>query len=209
MIEDSTKKAVQQRLKELSGPITLLSFTTKDCELCAQINELLDELSELNTKISIKKLKVEDSPAEVKKYSVEHPPTIVFEGKNKRHLHFHGIPAGHEFATFLQVILDTAKGEPNVSQEMKKKIKAIDFPVHFRVFVTPTCPFCPPAAKIAYDFALLNDKIKADVYEATEFPDLADKYNVAGVPRTIINEVIELPGSYPPDVILMKLMALK
>ena len=209
MIDDSTKKAVQQRLKELPGPITLLSFTNKECEHCSHIDELLDELSELNNKITVKKLKIEDSPAEVKKYSVEHPPTIVFEGKDKRHLQYHGIPAGHEFATFLQVILDVAKGEPNVSPALKEKIKAIDFPVHFRVFVTPTCPYCPPAAKIAYDFALLNDKIKADVYEATEFPDLSNKYEVVGVPKTILNETIELAGSYPPDVVLMKVLALK
>ncbi len=209
MLDDSTKKAVQQRLKDLSGPITLLSFTTKDCELCPQIEELLEEISELNNKISVKKLKVETSPAEVKKYSVEHPPTIVFEGKNKKHLQYHGIPAGHEFATFLQVILDVARGEPNIPKEMKDKINSIDFPVHFRVFVTPTCPYCPPAAKIAYDFALLNDKIKADVYEATEFGELADKYNVAGVPKTVINEILELGGAYPPDVILMKILSLK
>ena len=42
--------------------------------------------------------------------------------------------------------------------------------------------------------------------EASEFPHLANKYQVYGVPRTVINEVIHLEGAYPEDMLLTELM---
>jgi predicted DsbA family dithiol-disulfide isomerase len=38
--------------------------------------------------------------------------------------------------------------------------------------------------------------------EATEFPHLAQKYHVIGVPRTIINESITIEGAVPEETFL-------
>jgi len=32
-----------------------------------------------------------------------------------------------------------------------------------------------------------------------EFPDLARRYQVAGVPKTVVNDVIEIMGNKPED----------
>jgi len=42
-----------------------------------------------------------------------------------------------------------------------------------------------------------NEFITADCVEATEFPDLAQKYSVYAVPRTVINESAFVEGSMP------------
>lgn len=42
--------------------------------------------------------------------------------------------------------------------------------------------------------------------EATEFPHLANKYEVYGVPRTVINEVIHIEGAVPEDELVDALM---
>ncbi|HDN96328.1 MAG TPA: glutaredoxin, partial [Thermoplasmatales archaeon] len=44
--------------------------------------------------------------------------------------------------------------------------------------------------------------IKADMVEAIEFPHLAQKYRVVGVPKTIINEKREIVGAVPEVVFL-------
>ena len=36
--------------------------------------------------------------------------------------------------------------------------------------------------------------------EATEFPDLARRYHVSGVPKTVVNETIEILGGLPQDL---------
>ena len=40
---------------------------------------------------------------------------------------------------------------------------------------------------LAFQMAMENDLVVAEMVEATEFPELSDKYNVSGVPHTAIN----------------------
>lgn len=57
--------------------------------------------------------------------------------------------------------------------------------------------------------AVENDSIRADMVEATEFPQLAINYRVRGVPRTVINQTQFVDGMVPEAVMLqMMLMAL-
>jgi len=51
-----------------------------------------------------------------------------------------------------------------------------------------------------------SDWIRADAVEATEFPHLAHKYNVYGVPRTIINETIHIEGAVPEATLVNELV---
>lgn len=37
----------------------------------------------------------------------------------------------------------------------------------------------------------------ASVIEATSFPDLAERYQVTGVPKTVVDERIEIMGALP------------
>jgi predicted DsbA family dithiol-disulfide isomerase len=59
---------------------------------------------------------------------------------------------------------------------------------------------------LAHKLALASDLITADCVEATEFPHLANKYNVYGVPRTVINEVIHIEGAVPEQMLVSELM---
>jgi predicted DsbA family dithiol-disulfide isomerase len=47
--------------------------------------------------------------------------------------------------------------------------------------------------------AFANPNITAYAVEATEFPDLTRRYQVTGVPKTIVNEEIEILGALPQD----------
>lgn len=45
--------------------------------------------------------------------------------------------------------------------------------------------------------AVESSFIRATCVEATEFPDLARKYRVTGVPKTVVNDSIEILGALP------------
>lgn len=62
-------------------------------------------------------------------------------------------------------------------------------------------------ASLAVSFAMLNPNIKVSVIEANEYPDLARRYDVYGVPRTVINESAAIEGAVPPDVLLERIIA--
>jgi hypothetical protein len=44
--------------------------------------------------------------------------------------------------------------------------------------------------------------------EATEFPHLAQRYNVMGVPKTVANEFNLADGALPEEALIANLMAL-
>ncbi len=54
--------------------------------------------------------------------------------------------------------------------------------------------------------AMSSDKITADMVEATEFPHLAFRYQVYGVPRIVINEVIHIEGAVPERTMVKEMM---
>ena len=47
--------------------------------------------------------------------------------------------------------------------------------------------------------AFANPNITAFAVEATEFPDLARKYRVTGVPKTVVDDSVEILGGLPQD----------
>jgi hypothetical protein len=48
--------------------------------------------------------------------------------------------------------------------------------------------------------AFANPHITAAAVEATEFMDLSRKYRVTGVPKTIVNETVEIMGALPEEM---------
>lgn len=56
--------------------------------------------------------------------------------------------------------------------------------------------------------AAANQNITADAIEATEFMDLSRKYRVTGVPKTIVNETIEIMGGLPEQMFVRAVLEL-
>jgi hypothetical protein len=59
---------------------------------------------------------------------------------------------------------------------------------------------------LAHRFALENDLVTADCIEAMEFPDLASRYRVLAVPKTVINETASLEGALPEEFFLDEIL---
>jgi len=59
---------------------------------------------------------------------------------------------------------------------------------------------------LAHRMAMESDLIRADMVEATEFPHLANKYDVYGVPRTVINETHFVEGAVPETTLLQQVL---
>ncbi len=50
--------------------------------------------------------------------------------------------------------------------------------------------------------AFANPHITAYAVEATEYPDLARKYRVTGVPKTVVNDDVEILGALPQEMFI-------
>ncbi len=62
------------------------------------------------------------------------------------------------------------------------------------------------AVQLAQRMAIESDMVRADMVESSEFPHLVVKYNVFGVPKTVVNEEVEFEGSSPEPLFLAQVM---
>ena len=208
LIPDEHKEHLRMELNEkLEKPVKIIMFTQEvECQFCMQTRQLINELAALNDKVKVEIYDFLKDSEKAKEYGVDKVPAIVIVSEKDYGIRFYGIPYGYELQTLLEGVINVSRGRTDVSEETRKKLREIKTPVHIQVFVTLTCPYCPVVATIAYKFAIESDLIKADVIEASEFPQLAVKYAVMGTPKTVINEKIEFIGAFPEDLFLVHVL---
>jgi len=200
LIPEEHKAHLKEELqKGLKDPVRIVLFTQEiECQFCKEARELVQEVASLAPdKIKAEIYDFVKDEGRVKEFNIDKVPAIAILGSRDYGIRYFGIPYGYEFNTFIDNIINVSKGATNLSEETKKKLALIEKPVHIQVFVTLTCPYCPVAAGLAHKFALESDKVRADVIEVGEFPHLAQKYSVMGVPKIVINERTELVGAVP------------
>jgi glutaredoxin-like protein len=206
MLPDDIKEQVKEAFAALKTPVELVNFTqTLECAYCRETRELLLEIAELSDKVSVKVYNFVTDPEQVKAYGIDKIPATAVVGEEDYGIRFYGIMAGYEFTSLVHAIRLVGGVGPQIDEETRRIVAAIDEPVHLQVFVTPTCPYCPQAVALSYELAYANPKVRADGIESSEFPQLTVKYQVAGVPRTVINEDTFLEGAVPPDMLLERI----
>ena len=65
----------------------------------------------------------------------------------------------------------------------------------------------PRAVNLALEMACAGPTVTAYAVEATEYPNLARKYHVSGVPKTVVDERIEILGALPEDDFIEQALA--
>ncbi len=50
--------------------------------------------------------------------------------------------------------------------------------------------------------AIESPRVRADIVEVTEYPDLVSRYAVRGVPKTIVNDRLFIEGAVPESELL-------
>lgn len=185
--------------KELENDVNLMFFTDIQgkCKLCNEMKQLLEELSTLTKKIKLTVYEIGKNKKEAKFLGIERTPALVIGGKKMYNLYYYGLPSGYEFPALIDDIIDASHGHTNLSETTKNKLQDIKRITDIKVFVTPTCPYCSKAVRMAHQFSIENPNIKGVMIESNEFPELANEYGVMAVPKIVINDKISFEGSIP------------
>ena len=202
LIPDDRKDALRNDLQErMVDPVRIVMFTQEiECKFCSETRQLAQELAALSDKLSVEVYDLVANADKAKEYRVEKIPALAIIGKKDYGVRIYGIPYGYELQTLISAVVNVSKGTTDLSDKTKAILADVRLPVHIQVFVTLTCPHCPVAASIAHKLAIESDMITADVIDAGEFPTLAQKYQVIGVPKIVINEKIEFVGAFNEDL---------
>lgn len=210
MIPDQDMDFLRERFdEEMRDPVTIIAFTKRaqdqegagqECEFCTETQRIVDELADLSDKIEVERHDYSPEDQTVRDLGVDKLPALVVQGPKEGSIKYYGIPGGFEFSSLVEDIVDASRGSTDLSEDVKEKVRGIQRDTHIQVFVTPTCPYCPSAVRIAHQMAIENpDYIKADAIEASEFPHLVSRYELSAVPTIVINEKVQFEGALPDD----------
>jgi len=208
LIGEEDRTSLRQQFEGgLAGRVTLVVFTkATDCRFCKEVAQIAQDLSEIDPRVRPEVLDMDERPDRATQLGVTRVPATAILGSTDYHIRFYGTPAGHEFSTYVQDIINVSRGDPGLSQQTLEDIKRINSDTRIQVFVTPSCPYCPRMVLMAHQFAMVNGRIHADMIEALEFPDLATKYEVLAVPRTVVNDKYAVNGLLPEQLFAEFLM---
>jgi len=204
LLSDQDRAVVSGHLAAIKTPVTVLFFTqtidAPDTVLVAR--QVLDEVVSLNDQISLEEVNFvldRDRAAQFGIYGI--PAVALLRGGEDTRIRFLGAPAGYEFMSLVEALILAGTGDSGLTAESKALIAGnVTGPTDILVFVTPSCPHCPRAVTLAHRMAVESSMIRATCVEATEFLDLAQRYRVTGVPKTVVNGTIEMLGALPESV---------
>lgn len=202
MIPDDKKELLKKEFKEkLEKPVKILMFTQEiECRFCSDTRQLVQELATLNDKIRAEVYDFVADADKAKEYGIDKIPAVAIIGEKDYGVRIYGIPYGYELQTLIEAVINVSRGKTDLSGETKAILAEVKAPVHIQVFVSLTCNHCPVAAVVAHKLAVESNLVRADVIDGSEFPQLAQKYTVVGVPKVIINEKIEFMGAFNEDL---------
>jgi glutaredoxin-like protein len=210
LLNKKTMDELEKIFKDFKRTINVKFFGEEQSgqsRFCKETRELLEEVSKLSGKINLETFVFDEEKDAVEQYNIKRIPAIVVMGEEDYGIRFYGVPGGYEFSSFVESLKLISYGETMLVQDTKDFLDSLDKDVHLQVFVTPTCPHCPTAVVLGHRMAYYSPKVTADMIESTEFPEMAQKYQVMGVPRTIINEDTFQEGAVPEDHLVEKIKA--
>lgn len=185
ILRDEDLEYIKERFRsELVSKIPIVLFTSSNCEYCDSVQQLLEDISSVsNNKIDLVIRELQDIHQKI--LGVSRGPVILI-GKHAE-IRYTGAPFGEEAWGFLEAIVLTSNRRHKLGS-YEKDLSSLDRRVKIETIVTPTCPWCPHAAILAHKIAVASHgKVISDVVEAYEFPEIANKFNVTGVPTIVLS----------------------
>ena len=127
-LNDQDAAFVRKRLEqELSHDVTLEFFapSTGGLTLPGQDAEIAEYTKQILTEVA-------------QRFGITRAPATAVIGAEDYGVRFYGMPAGYEFATLLELIIDVSKGSPALAEGSKDVLGKLQEDAHIQVFVTPT-----------------------------------------------------------------------
>ena len=139
LIGDADAQEIRERLSAMINPVRLIHFTQElNLEYGREAKQLVEELAGFSDKLSAEVYNFLLDKERVAEYGIDKVPATVIRNGKDYGIRFYGIPAGYEFATVLDTILDVSNGDSRLKPESREKLAAVTEPLKLEVFVTPT-----------------------------------------------------------------------
>ena len=209
MASDAYMRQLKATFEQLPNDINLYLFTAKGHEdaFTNANRQVIRAFRELSAKITLKEYDLDHELA--RKWNVNSSPTLLI-APEQYSIRWLGAPMGEEARTFLETLILVGLGKSQLSDQSVKVIKKIDSPRNVKVFVSPTCPYCPQEAVNAVKAAIeVPEYVSLEIIDIQSEPELANQYAAQSVPQAFANDVLIGQGAQPEEVFVLSLQKLE
>lgn len=207
--EQAFIKQLQQTFAALPNDIPLILFARPDKEdvFADACRQLIRAFRQLTPKITLKEYPL-DHPLSIQ-YGVDGSPTLLIDPDHYS-IRWVGAPMGEEGRSFLEAMILIGMGKSGLSEQSQKVIDTLDDQRIVKIFVSPTCPYCPQQVVNGLKAAIAKPKlVSLEIVDIQCRPDLADQYGAHSVPQAFANDILIGMGAQQEEVFISSLKKLE
>jgi thioredoxin reductase (NADPH) len=142
-------------------------------------------------------------------YEIRHSPTLLFDPDHFA-IRWLGAPLGEEGRTFMEAVTMLGFRKAEISGPSRNILDKITEKRAIKLFVSPTCPYCPQQAVNALKAAITRPElISLEIIDIQANPKLAEEYNAFSVPVCFANEVMIARGAQQEELFMASLAKLE
>jgi thioredoxin reductase (NADPH) len=188
-------------------PLYLFTVPGRDDVFVEASRQIVRAFRELTSKITIKEYGLDHELAG--RWGVDSSPTLLID-PDHYNIRWIGAPMGEEGRSFLEALILIGQGKSGLSDQSLSVVKQIDGPRQLKVFVSPTCPYCPQQVVNGLRAAIERpDHVSVEVIDIQSRPDLAEQYQAHSVPQAYANDILIGQGAQQEEVFMSSLLKLE
>lgn len=194
---------------KMPSDIPLLLFVEKgrDDVFAQASRQVIRAFREISNRITLREYDLGHELAQ--RYNITSSPTILIDPE-RFSIRWLGAPMGEEARTFLEAILLAGHGSSQMSEQSSGVLKKLDTPRQVKIFVSPTCPYCPQQAINGVKAAIEKpDLVSVDIIDIQSETELANQYSAHSVPQAFANDVLIGQGAQAEEVFALSLLKLE
>ncbi|MDY6790753.1 MAG: thioredoxin-disulfide reductase [Thermodesulfobacteriota bacterium] len=199
-------KAVFEKMSH-EIPLYMFAEQGQDDDFLRASRQMVRAFRELTDKITFREFSLDHKLA--KKWKVTASPTLLIAPETYD-IRWLGAPVGEEGRTFLETLILVGFQRSDVNDQARKVIQNINSRRKIKVFVSPTCPYCPQQAVNAVRAAVEKPElISLEIIDIQANPEIADQYSAQSVPQTFANETLIGMGAQTEEIFALSLQKLE
>ena len=203
------EKNLRAAFDALPNKVPVMLFTEKGRNdvLNQAARDLLKAFNRISNKIELSEFDM--NGAEAKKHNVNSSPTLIFD-PDRYSIRYLGAPFGEEGRTLVGMLLLLGFQASNLSEQSRKIMERIGSKREVKVFVSPTCPYCPDQAINAVKAAIERpDIVSLEIIDIQSNQEIANRYSAFSVPQTFANDILIAYGAQAEELFVLSLEKLE
>lgn len=205
MVDETSLKIIRLSAGQLDKPVRLIVFTKDSaCSVCGPAVELARAVKAHMGRIALESYDLVMDKDKTEQYGIQRVPALVVQGGDGQTVTFYGLTQN----TLLEVLLNTIHAVSTARvwfpEGVRQSLQRLNGGVKIRVFVKNNCLDCKAVAETAIGMALENHRINTSLILVEDFPELAKKYNITVLPKTIFGETLQADGNLRESEFLEK-----